>query len=167
MIDYLKREYLDELSDFATRYTAFHMFNTQVPYKQPVSFVEGVTGLVLYRKPPFQVQLFIVAPNVIIPDHHHPNVDSYEYFLHGMNFSYKGHWLIRNFGGDEIDGVAQHAGVTLRVNPLDKHGAESSDQGGAFMSIQHWLNGVEPTSVGNDWVGETMGNEHSKQAGVA
>jgi quercetin dioxygenase-like cupin family protein len=158
MIDYLKREFLDELTDFATRYTGFKMFNTLVPYDKPLSFVEGVTGLVLYRQPPFQVQLFIVQPNVLIPEHHHPNVDSYEYLLHGMNFSYKGHWLVKNYGGEH----GEHQGTMLRVHPEDKHGAEASALGGAFMSIQQWNNGVFPSSVGNDWVGETMGEEHTK-----
>ena len=48
------------------------------PVDAPVLFDGSITGVVLYRDAPFQVQLFTVAPGVEIPDHVHPNVDSYE-----------------------------------------------------------------------------------------
>ena len=40
---------------------------------------------------------------------------------------------------------------TVRVLPNAVHGAKAHKDGGCFMSVQHWLNGVSPSSVGNDW----------------
>ena len=54
--------------------------------KNTLLFIEGVHGITLYKKKPFQVQLFICQPNLNIPVHTHPNVDSYEVFLYGMSF---------------------------------------------------------------------------------
>ena len=53
---------------------------------------------------------------------------------------------------------------TIRVRPNDPHGGTASDKGGAFISIQHWLNNVEPTHVSSNWGGNYMGKEHLKQA---
>ena len=50
---------------------------------------------------------------------------------------------------------------TIRVKPNELHGGRTSDKGGAFVSIQHWLNGIEPSNVGLNWDGKTMGNIHS------
>ena len=35
--------------------------------------------------------------------------------------------------------------------------------GGAFISIQHWLNNVEPNHVSSNWSGDTMGKQHKSQ----
>ena len=51
----------------------------------------------------------------------------------------------------------------VRVLPECPHSAIAGKDGGSFMSVQQWLNGVEPTSVGNDWDGITMGDEHTTQ----
>ena len=53
---------------------------------------------------------------------------------------------------------------TIRVLPESKHDAKAGPKGGCFLSVQHWLNGVKPTSVGNDWVGDSnMGENHTSQ----
>jgi len=51
----------------------------------------------------------------------------------------------------------------MRVKPGDWHGAIASKNGGAFISIQHWLNGVKPTHIGADWQGTTMGDKHTEE----
>ena len=66
----------------------------QVPYDNPLMFIDGIAGITLYRKKPYQVQLFICEPNNLITEHSHPNIDSYEMFLYGMQFSHKGKIII-------------------------------------------------------------------------
>jgi len=117
------------------------------PDESPTNFNGTLSGTVLYRQAPYQVQLFIVQPNSVIEPHIHPNVDSYEVFV----------------GGDIIftcDGVEhkkpadykQHAlDMNLRVKPNSWHGGIFGERGGCFLSVQKWLNGVIPTSVGDDW----------------
>src|SRR5262245_56163477 len=53
------------------------------PMECPINVDGSLYGVVLYRDGPFQVQLFIVAPGAEIPDHVHPNVDSYEVYFSG------------------------------------------------------------------------------------
>jgi len=159
MIDALKREYDDDLTTYMFSFIKGKYGITGSllnPCSGGLAFVEGVTGLVLHRDRQFQVQLFTVAPFTTIPVHVHPNVDSYEYYLSGMQFSYKNKYLIQE--------QMAHPGLIIRVKEGEKHGASSGKNGGSFLSFQHWLNGVKPTSVGNDWEeGDTMGVNHSRQ----
>jgi quercetin dioxygenase-like cupin family protein len=64
------------------------------PMKNGLVFIEGVSGIVLYRVKSFQVELFICQPNCVIPQHTHPDVDSYECFLYGMKFTHSGETII-------------------------------------------------------------------------
>ena len=163
--DSLGRTFDDELTAFLLWFfNKRGQGHPQVPFKDPLSFVEGVTGVVIFRKDAFQVQHFIVNPNVVIPDHKHPNVDSYEVALAGMQFSYRGEQTELSWDQGDDNGLPRDALQSLRVHPSDKHGALASPQGGTFLSVQHWLNGVTPTSVGNDWEGETMGASHDEQS---
>ena len=45
-----------------------------------------MTSLCIYRHEPFQVELVTVKPGTYIPPHTHPNVDSYEVALRGIEF---------------------------------------------------------------------------------
>ena len=65
---------------------------------------------------------------------------------------------------EEQDGYPINAYQTIRVKPNDLHGGTASKEGGAFISIQHWLNDVEPTHVSSNWNGNSMGKQHSDQA---
>ena len=132
----------DDLSYFADWYlNSGDIKRLYTPFKNPLLFIEGVSGVVLYRKDNFQVELFICQPNTIIPEHTHPDVDSYE-----------------------IEGMPSYAYETIRVKPNDLHGGTASKNGGSFISIQKWLNGVEPTHVSSNWDGNSMGTKHSEQA---
>lgn len=119
----------------------------QVPEFGRVIHDDQITGVVLYRQAPYQVQLFIVAPNAEIDDHIHPNVDSYEVYLTGdVDF--------------RVNGKSTQAPF-VRVAPDAWHGGSFGPQGGSFMSVQKWLNGVPPSSVGADWK-DHNGNDHGR-----
>lgn len=138
-----------------------------VPLLGAVRYIDGVTAVLWYRKAPFQIQLFVVPPNHIIPEHTHPNVDSYEVYIGGqIRFSHSGKFII-----DEADltmpgehGLATVRGRIIRVRPNDLHGGVFGASGGVFFSVQRWLNGVEPHCVSADYNGVVMGPEH--MAGV-
>ena len=166
------QEHNDELSAFLQWYLP-NFTGIYVPVENGVHCCEDIFGVTIYRHPPFQVQLFITAPNTIIPEHVHPNVDSYEVALTGMEFNCNGRVVMPmwfNTSQDDINAEAKKWNLAkgaynfIRIKPDTKHGAKSSTTGGAFMSVQHWLHGVEPTSVGNDWFAEaTMGTNHTSQ----
>lgn len=170
--DTIGREHSDELAHFLSWYLQ-NMTGIYAPVENGIHVCEGIYGMVIYRDPPYQVQLFTVAPDTVIPEHVHPNVDSYEVALTGMEFYCNGKTVMPmwfNNSKDEINdeakywGLAQGAYNYIRIEPETKHGALSGPTGGAFMSVQRWLNDVEPTSVGNDWYGEaTMGPSHTSQ----
>lgn len=106
----------------------------------------------LYRAKPWQVQLFQVIPNSTIPPHRHPNVDSFEIYLGGdIQFHADGQTL--TFQQDEPDftGKHPHFGKQIRVKPHTWHGGSFGPQGGVFLSVQHWGNQTDPTTVGDDW----------------
>ena len=102
----------------------------------------------------------------MIPSHTHPNVDSYEVALSGMEFFLDDKVVLprwyANLPSNHCNLSTSHYEF-VRVLPESPHSAIAGDKGGSFMSVQHWLNGVKPTSVGNDWDGITMGERHTEQ----
>ncbi len=109
------------------------------------------------------MQLFIVDPGGEVTDHVHPNVDSFEVYITGdVYFRLDGKELLTA----EI--IRQHhpVGQTIRVRPKDWHGATVGPRGGAFFSIQHWLNGVPPSSVDLDWGGPALDSGHAEKLRV-
>lgn len=130
---------VDDLEEFKTWWESTRIFNT--PKESPLDCVGIIYGVVLYRQGPYQVQLFILPPNSVIEPHTHPNVDSFEVFIGGD---------IDFFLGDELFNQ-NTIGDPIRVAPTAWHGGKFGPNGGCFLSIQKWLNGVAPTSVGHDW----------------
>ena len=114
-------------------------------------FFDNVVAYVIDRRGQFQTQLVAVQPNVIIPNHRHPNVDSFEVAMHGMTFTHSGR---------TIPCKIMRPGMSIYVDHNDLHAGSSSDTGGCFLSVQQWLNDVPPTSVETDWTGDSMGPQH-------
>ena len=115
-----------------------------------LSFVDGLCAVVLHREGQFQTQLVFVHPDVVIPNHHHPNINSYEVAMQGITFIHSGR---------TIPSKIMRPGMAIYVDHGDWHEAYSKN-GGCFLSVQQWLNDITPTSVGYDWVGDTMGDRH-------
>lgn len=138
-----------------------------VPLHGAVRYIDGVTAVLWYRKAPFQIQMFVVPPNHIIPEHTHPNVDSYEVYIGGqIKFSHSGKFVFvdADLETPVENGLPAKRGGVIRVKPHDLHGGTFGPSGGVFYSVQHWLNGVQPHCVSADYTGVVMGPEH--KAGV-
>jgi len=152
----------DDLKEFKNWYLKNNLIN--VPYNNPIMFIDGISGITIYRKDQFQVQLFICEPNVIIKEHSHPNIDSYEMFLWGMEFTHKGKTIInKQMALLERNNMPRCSNWTLRIKQNELHGGQSSNKGGAFISIQKWLNNIKPSHVSEDWTGDILGNKHKEQ----
>ena len=159
-MDQLKNK--DDLKEFKNWY--FKNNTIKTPFDNPLMFIDGIAGITLYRKKPFQVQLFICEPNTKITEHGHPNIDSYEVFLWGMKFTHKGKVIIdESMAKLKRNDMPRCSYWSLRVKPNEIHGGLSSNKGGAFMSIQKWLHNITPTHVSKDWKGEILGKKHEKQ----
>ena len=126
-----------------------HFFTWYVknnPVKPPLGEIINNDGKVietiLYRHGQFQVQMCIVEPHSELPDHIHPEVDSYELYISGdIIFRRNGEaWCPQNPGND-----------ALRILPTADHGGTFGDRGGVFLSIQYWQNGVKPDFISRNW----------------
>tara|TARA_R100001082_G_scaffold74509_1_gene43026 strand:+ start:367 stop:909 length:543 start_codon:yes stop_codon:yes gene_type:complete len=166
MKDGTGREFNDELTDFLEWYMEEGV-SPYVPINRSLHFVEGLTSLCIYRHGQFQVELVTVTPNTYIPPHTHPNVDSYEVALRGVEFYLDGKTILPMWFANQPDknsnlSAAHHKKV--RVLPSNEHSAKAGAEGGCFLSVQHWLNDVEPSAVGMDWKGGScMGDSHDSQ----
>tara|TARA_R100000541_G_scaffold930_2_gene4771 strand:+ start:1171 stop:1686 length:516 start_codon:yes stop_codon:yes gene_type:complete len=155
----------DDLKQFKDWYKKNNTIN--IPHDKPLMFIDGIMGITLYRKGQYQVQLFICEPNNIITEHSHPNIDSYEMYLWGMEFSHLGKPIINKemslMERRNKPGEPRWKGFTLRILPGERHDAKSSIHGGAFLSIQKWLNNIKPSHVSEDWDGNILGDKHKDQ----
>lgn len=153
----------DDLQQFMAWWMANRPLS--VPAKNALSFYDKATGIVVYRQPPFQVQLFIAHPGQRLVEHTHPNVDSFEVWIHGMEFTHNGNVMIDLCKAAEVgaNGLPVAYGTPIRVHTNDVHGGVAGPNGGAFLSVQKWLNGIEPSCVAADWGGEPMDEGHAQQ----
>lgn len=148
------------LEQFAKRFLAGGMHWRDVPRLAITNF-GSIVSFVIFRESPFQVELFIVpsAPSSF-PVHCHPNVDAIEFPLSGNS------WLQVN--GEDVwtqEQIEQWLDYRLPSRPVPIAHDDMHCGGGstpyAFLSIQKWLNGVQPSSVGLDWEGETSSVAHA------
>lgn len=126
-----------------------------VPFDDSVYADGRVNGTVLFRQPPYQVQMFVFAPDSVIPEHIHPNVDSFEVYLSGdIVFSVEGSEVTPSFLSQRAGKDGRHVlyGHTIRIHPDTWHSGVTGPKGGVFLSVQKWLNGVSPEFIGHDWV---------------
>lgn len=161
----IKEKELDPVEKYCNWFLEYGSPIAWIPFEKPVWKVEDVTSVLLHREGQFQTQMFIAPPHCIIPEHTHPNVDSIEIYAGGQNhFSHCGKWIITENECYEDPyssfGLAIKRGVTIRVKPDDPHGGYMGENGGIFISVQHWLNGVKPHCVAADYIGKTMGPKH-------
>ena len=122
--------------------------------------VDGFYSHVQFRKDQYQVQIFSTPSNFIIPEHKHPNVDSFEIYLSGdIDFSLDGSWLSNWDIKDHtfIDNL-----FVVEVEHDAIHGAIFGEGGGRFMSVQHWINEVKPSCVGLDYDGLGVSTKQSE-----
>ncbi len=164
----------DGLDKFADWYFASGTPRTmRVPADDPIMVIDGILGLTLFRFNQYQVQLFLAGPDVVVPEHTHPNVASYEVALFGVELTHKGKIIVPMECAMTPQPMAPPWGNPvsvdyfrrLRVNTNDVHGCRTGPMGGSFMSLQEWRNGIKPTSVVADWDGPTLGRKHDIHVG--
>lgn len=129
-----------------------------------VANVGGYTGLILYRQPPYQVELWIIPPNTSAPEHAHPNVDIFLVHVTGELSV----WVDENLVLGPVqtipdkDGVTKTNGNFIRILPGQSHRASTGQIGAAFLNVQLWMDG-EPRSTASDWKGDALNDDHKKK----
>tara|TARA_B100001559_G_scaffold146613_1_gene122911 strand:- start:1263 stop:1892 length:630 start_codon:yes stop_codon:yes gene_type:complete len=112
---------------------------------------------VMYKEGQYQVECLNWPAHAIIPEHVHPDIDSYEVYIRGkISFSHDGYWIDNHPEQEKICKM-RHDFFTLKVYHDDIHGAFMGDDRSIFMSVQHWQNGVKPSTVGENYIGAVDG----------
>lgn len=120
----------------------------------------GVTNhgmsLTLFDIYPFKAELFIFRPNEKLVTHYHPNIDSMIVYVAGdLYLEVDGKEVTdrKLIYPDEIGAVAC-SGANFRIRPGVPHGGSIGPRGGAFLTLQRWMNDdLPPTNAQHDWVG--------------
>lgn len=107
------------------------------------------SSVIIHRSGQFQTELFIVPFDIErVEFHSHPNVDTYEMELTGQ-FDLK---VRDTFIYARNDNNKQLRDRIFANIPNDAiHGGDIR-KGASFLSFQHWLNDVVPTSVAIDYL---------------
>lgn len=116
----------------------------------PVMFPQGnevfcsddATATCLFRKGQFQVELYMIHPRPMVPDHSHPYLEVIEMRIDSINKLAK---LGRVLHSNESHGP----GIRL----------EADQRGFPLIAFQHWLD-RKPTTIASMWRGLTAGPKH-------
>lgn len=103
---------------------------------------DDATATCLFRKGRFQVELYMIHPRPLVPEHSHPYMEVIEMRLDSV-------------------GLLANLGRVLR--PDESHGPnirlEADKAGFPLIAFQHWLD-REPTTIASMWKGPTVGPKH-------
>lgn len=143
-----------DLKTFAKRFLTGRINWYNIP-RMGVTNFGNMISFILYREGQYQVELFICPhQHSDFTVHRHPDVDTYEFPLCGDNHLFlngKEVYTIK-----ETEAWLANPNLQSQLVPImhdDWHSGGGHTMY-AFLSIQHWLNGVEPSSVGLNWIGE-------------
>jgi hypothetical protein len=133
------------------------------PFHDAIYFTEMTASLCLFRHENYQVELYIVKPDMDCPKHSHPGVDSYFIYLTGhVEFGDKdGKYTDLSEGQKEgVNGSHALLGKFITALNSEDHSVRTGNTGGAYLSFEKWNDGF-PDSVAVNWVGETVGDQHT------
>lgn len=132
--------YFDPLDHFLMWY--LHHKPVCPPNGEIINNDGRVIETILFRQDQFQVQQCVVLGDTELPDHVHPEVDSFEVYVAGD--------ITFRANGDEFTPgtpMTDH----LRIKPFTAHGGSFGKRGGVFLSVQHWLDDTFPTFISKNW----------------
>lgn len=156
----MRPEITPDLLAYAKRFIGMAQSEYKVP-ENPIRDYGTVTTIVLHREGQFQTELVISHPNS--PEwpgeHRHPNIDSIEVEVFDC------HGLTRNGEVVAKPDLVYEGRYFVHLLPTDFHGSKASRHGISLLSNQKWLNGVKPSSVGEDWDGKTITEAHEQLIG--
>lgn len=151
----MRPEITPDLLAYTKKFLSMHQLAWKVP-KNPIRNYGVVTTIVLHREGQFQTELVIAHPNSMPwkGEHCHPLVDSIEVEVSNC----KG--LTRNGEPVIAPDVVFGGRYLVHLAPTDLHGSKDNSKGISLLSHQKWTIGTEPTSVGENWSGCPVSDEH-------
>lgn len=139
----------DSLEQFAQWYMQNGM-PMAVPWDAEVIVSDDATAICVFRKPPYQVELYLIHPSIMIPEHAHPGLETLVVHLGG------------GFRGNRMqNGLSDLWGTSAGKTSADEtHGGSQlgvSPKGYAMLTFEKWPDGVPMTSAAAHWRGDTAG----------
>lgn len=133
------------------------------PFVDGIFYTDIAASIILFRKAPFQVELYISKPETEAPFHSHPGVDSVLMYLTG-NMNFGTDYKVNDYSefqkpNNEHEGTHLMFGRYSIVKDGGVHNLVTKKEGGAFLSFEKW-NGKTPTSVTVNWEGDPTGEMH-------
>jgi len=147
------------------KFKDFWMKNQPIrpPFKNSIFVTDIAYSICLYRSQQYQVELYLVKPNIVSPEHRHPDVDSITVYLTGnltTGMKDKPYTDVSKYQKENPkNGLHRLYGYCIENNPGQNHSLKSGPEGGAFLVFEKWLKG-NPTSVTIRWEGDTVGQDH-------
>jgi hypothetical protein len=125
-------------------------FPLLVPLDAPVFITDDATAISIFRKPPYQVEWYLIHPNMAIPYHGHPGLEVITLPLGGGNV----------MGPDSI----YYRTLSKKLENGEFHGGKDSthSQGFVLLSFERWPQDIPITSASVCWKGDTAGPIHDK-----
>ena len=126
-----------------------------IPWDAKVTQTDDATAICIFRKPPFQLEMYIIHPNKVVPEHSHPDMDVITMIMGGGKTAPK-----------STTGVSSTWGlISENLKDGEKHGGQArefSNDGYVILSFEKWPENVEMTSAAINWLGKTAGPIHDK-----
>jgi hypothetical protein len=126
-----------------------------IPWDASVLMTDDATALCLFKKPPYQVELYLIHPKKVVPEHCHPGLEVITMFLDGGKLT----------KSDKFN-MGQNWGLlSKKITNDEPHGGTTSTQfsnGYCLLAFQKWPNDTEITSASIHWKGYTAGPIHEK-----
>lgn len=148
-----------DIEQFAVHWLNGRIIWRDVP-KAGITNFGTIISMLLYRNPPFQVELLIVpGATSSFPSHRHPDVDTVEFGLSGEGDLFINGQQAYTDEQARLWKEGKFKALPIHISPTDWHSGCGYTPY-SFLSIQKWLHGVVPTSVGLNWEGDLASTEH-------
>jgi hypothetical protein len=121
-----------------------------IPWDAKIIQTDDATAISIFKKPPYQIEMYLIYSNKIVPQHAHPNMEVITMMLGGGKNTTK-----------SITGVSSSWGlISENLKNGETHGGatrEFSNGEYAILSFEKWPDNVEITSAAINWKGNTAG----------
>jgi len=141
----------DSLEDFVEWFMDSRM-PIMVPWDANVIQTDDATALCIFRKPPYQVELYLIHPNMTIPVHGHPEMEVITVVIGGGKLHNPGAYNCSSAWGY----------MSPKLTEGNVHGGtDTNDLGGyLLLSFEKWPENTTITSAAIQWKGTTAGPIH-------
>lgn len=140
----------DDLHDYAEAVLA--SMETYIHFDEyvDIELFGGFQCIVLQRSGNMQVEYVGIGPNVVVPPHSHPGVDSIDLLVKGS--------VSLTVGDLHIPRPIKRLGVRIGQNVT--HSGVAGADGVRFLSCQRWNR--KPDFIARSWIGEPVSDKHAR-----